>query len=68
MIKEMLAAGIIERAYGSPTGAPVMLVPKKKTNPNDPNEPIKYRLVIDYRKKAWERLCSGRGSARPLNQ
>ena len=50
MIKEMLAAGIIERAYGSPTGAPVMLVPKKKTNPNDPNEPIKYRLVIDYRK------------------
>ena len=45
MIKEMLAAGIIERAYGSATGAPVMLVPKKKkSNPYDPNEPIKYRL------------------------
>jgi len=50
MVKEMLAAGIIERCYGSPTGAPIMLVPKKKIDPDDPNEPIKYRLVIDYRK------------------
>ena len=39
MVKEMLAAGIVERCYGSPTGAPIMLVPKKKIDPDDPNEP-----------------------------
>jgi hypothetical protein len=49
-LKELLDAGIICRE-SSPTGAPLMCVPKPKrpTRPGEPEEPTKYRAVVDYR-------------------
>ncbi|KAK9822902.1 hypothetical protein WJX74_003236 [Apatococcus lobatus] len=47
-VQKWLQQGIVEPSQ-SPWASPVVLVPKKKINPDDPNEKPKYRLCIDYR-------------------
>lgn len=48
-VESWLSQGVIERSQ-SPWSSPVVLVPKKALDPDDPQELKRYRLCIDYRK------------------
>ena len=48
-VGKWLQAGIAVPSQ-SPWASPVVLVPKKPIDPNDPDEKPKYRLCVDYRK------------------
>ena len=48
-VLKWLRQDIIEQSH-SPWSSPVVLVPKKAINPNDPLEPKRHRLCIDFRR------------------
>ena len=47
--EKWLKLGIVEPS-NSPWSSPVVLVPKKAINPEDPTEERRFRLCVDFRK------------------
>jgi len=48
-VNNWLRLGIVERSK-SPWSSPIVLVPKKSINPDDPTEEKRYRPCVDFRK------------------